>query len=214
MRPTLILDLDGTLVDSAPDLQAAVNRLMAARGLPAFSRAAVVGMIGDGIVALVDRALAAHGLPPDPSAVDAVRADYAIHYADLTRPYPGVPETLAAMAADGWRLTVCTNKPEAPARDLLAALHLDKLFDAVVGGDGPRKPDPAHTLAALAGGDRRAAVAVGDHSNDVRAAVAAGIPCIFAEWGYGTPAMAAGSAAAAGSFDGLPVIARRLLSRA
>jgi phosphoglycolate phosphatase len=215
MNPTLLLDLDGTLVDSAADLMAALNRLMAARALPAFDRPAVVGMIGDGVEALVDRALAARGLAPDPAILATYRADYDQHFADATRPYPDVEATLGRMAANGWRLAVCTNKPEGVARTLLAALGLLDLFAAVGGGDSfpVRKPDPAHLRATLAaaGGDPAAAVMVGDHANDVKAAIGAGIPCIFALWGYGPVAMAQGAAARAEAITQVPEIASRLL---
>lgn len=211
MRPTLILDLDGTLVDSAPDLRMALNQVLATRGLAAFPLPEVTGMIGDGVAALVDRALAARGHPPDPAAVAAMREEYGRHYADLTRPYPGVEAGLRDLAEAEWRLVVCTNKPEAPARALLGALGLEAYFDAVAGGDGPRKPDPAHTLAALGNGDPRHAVVLGDHHNDIRAAVAAGIPAIFAAWGYGTPAMADGAAAMAHAFAEVAGLAGALL---
>ncbi|MEJ1978972.1 MAG: phosphoglycolate phosphatase [Acetobacteraceae bacterium] len=215
MNRTLLLDLDGTLVDSAADLMAALNRLMAARALPTFDRAAVVGMIGDGVEALVTRALAARALPPDPASLAAFRADYDQHFADATRPYPAVEATLRGMAAQGWRLAVCTNKPERVARALLASLGLLELFAAVGGGDSfpVRKPDPAHLRATLAaaGGDPAAAVMVGDHANDVKAATGAGVPCIFALWGYGPAAMAQGAAATAKAISEVPAIAARLL---
>ncbi len=210
---TLILDLDGTLIDSAADLGAALNRLMAARALPSFTRPDAIGMIGDGVEALVNRGLAARGLPPDPAALAEFRADYARNAAVETKPYPGTADTLRRLAADGWRLGVCTNKPEAPARAILAALGLEALIGSVTGGDGPRKPDPAHMLAAVAAADGTPdrAVALGDHSNDIRAATAAGMKAIFAGWGYGTAAMSDGAAAIAATITDVPVIAARLL---
>ncbi len=215
MIPTLLFDLDGTLVDSAPDLASAVNRMVAARGFPAFRPDEVIAMVGDGVEALVTRALAARGLPPDPVAVRAFSADYGQHFADETRPYPGVVPALQALRADGWRLAVCTNKPEAIARALLDSLGLLDLFVAVGGGDSfpVRKPDPAHMLATLraAGGEVTDAVACGDHHNDVAAARGAGIPCIFAQWGYGSAAMAAGAAAVATRFQDVPGLAARLI---
>ncbi len=213
--PTLLLDLDGTLVDSADDLMSSLNRLMAARDLPLFARPEVVGMIGDGVEVLVNRALAARGLPPDPFALAAFRADYDQHFADASRLFPGVEATLRDLAAAGWRLAVCTNKPVKAADLLLAALGVEGLFAAVGGGDSfpVRKPDPAHLIATLhaAGGDPAATVMVGDHANDVKAATGAGVPCIFALWGYGPPAMAQGAAATASSMTEVPAIAARLL---
>lgn len=215
MPRTLVLDLDGTLVDTLPDLAAALNRLMASRSLAPFTDAEVAAMVGDGAAALVGRALAARSLPPDPDALAAFLADYGAHAAGASRAFPGVGETLAALAGRGWRLAVCTNKPEAPAHTLLAALGLDHYFAAIGGGDSfpTRKPDPAHLLAtvAAAGGSARRALMAGDHRNDVAAAAGAGMPCIFAAWGYGAPGMAAGAAAIAGSFGELLDLTERLL---
>ena len=213
MRRTLILDLDGTLIDSAADLAAALNRLVLRRGLAPFSRGEVVGMIGDGVEALVARGLAARQLGPDPAALAAFRADYSQHAADESRPYPGTAATLRKLAQDGWQLCVCTNKPEADARAILRTLRLETLIGTVTGGDGPRKPDPAHMLAAVAaaGSEPGSAVALGDHKNDILAARAAGLQSIFAGWGYGPPTMADGASATAASITDVPAIANRLL---
>jgi phosphoglycolate phosphatase len=116
----------------------------------------------------------------------------------------------------GWKLSVCTNKPVAPTHAILAALELAPFFTAIGGGDSfpTRKPDPGHVLGTLelAGGTPDLAVMVGDHSNDVKAANGAGVPCIFAAWGYGPPAMAEGAAATATQFADLPAMAEKLLS--
>lgn len=201
MTRLVVFDLDGTLVDSAPDIHAALDRLMAARGLPPFGRAEVIGMIGDGVRVLVTRALAARGLPFEETALDAFMADYGANAAAETRLFPGIAAALEALARDGWRMAVCTNKPEAPARDLLGALGLLDRFAAIGGGDSfpVRKPDPAHLLATIeaAGGMGDGAVMVGDHRNDVSAARGAGIPCVFVGWGYGPLAMAEGAPVAA-----------------
>jgi phosphoglycolate phosphatase len=213
---TLLLDLDGTLVHSVPDLAAALNRLMQARGLAAFSQAETALMVGDGVAKLVERAFAARGRPGDAGAVAAFSADYGAHAAVETRAYPGVAEGLRSLAEEGWRLAVCTNKLEAAARSLLGALGLAQYFAAIGGGDSfpVRKPDPAHLLATLqaAGGDAAHAVMAGDHANDVAAARGAGVPCIFAAWGYGPPAMAAGATAVARDFGELVRIARCVAS--
>ena len=215
MDRTLLLDLDGTLVDSVPDLAAALSRLMLARGLSGFSCAETAPLVGDGVAALVARAFAARHAAPDAAALADFRADYEANCAVATRPYAGVAATLHRLAADGWRLAVCTNKPEATARRLLAALGLADRFAAIGGGDSfpARKPDPAHLLATLAaaGGEPARAVMAGDHAHDVAAARGAGIPCIFARWGYGVPTMAAGAAAEADAFTELPAIAARLV---
>ena len=212
---TLVLDLDGTLVDSVPDLAAALNRLMAARGLPGFSHPEVTAMVGDGVAALVARGFAARGQAPDDAALDAFIADYGANAARATVAFPGVAETLRLLAGEGWRLAVCTNKPEAPARSLLAALGLNGFFAAIGGGDSfpVRKPDPAHLLATLAaaGGAPARAVMVGDHHNDIAAAAGAGLPCIFAAWGYGNAALGTDAAAVAARFADVPALAARLL---
>jgi phosphoglycolate phosphatase len=171
--------------------------------------------VGDGVARLVERALAARHQDPDPDTVRKFSEDYAIHATEQTRLYPGVIETLRELRQEGWRLAVCTNKLEAAARKLLAALEVTPLLDAVGGGDSfpVRKPDPAHLLATLraAGGEKHAAVMSGDHSNDVAAANGAGVPCIFAAWGYGPLFMAAGATAVAASFPEMAAVARRLL---
>lgn len=212
---TLLLDLDGTLVDSAPDLAACLNRRLAAHGLAPLALADVVAMIGDGVGALLQRGFAARGTAPDTAALPDFMADYAAHLADATRPYPGAAAALAQLAGAGWRIGVCTNKPEALARDLLAATGLLPAIAAIGGGDSfpVRKPDPGHVRATLAraGGDPARAVMAGDHRNDVLAAHGAGLPCVFAAWGYGTPDMATGAAAVADRFADLPALVARLL---
>jgi phosphoglycolate phosphatase len=195
-----VFDLDGTLVDSAPDLHAALDRLMASLGLPGFERTDVVGMIGDGVQVLVERALAARGEPFHPAALGRFVADYSAHAAVETRLFDGITAALEQLAAAGWRFAVCTNKPVAPARTLLRDLGLSGHFAAIGGGDSyaVRKPDPRHLLETLreAGGDASRAVMIGDHRNDMAAAAGAGVPAIFAAWGYGRPDMAAGAAVA------------------
>jgi phosphoglycolate phosphatase len=218
MSPTLLLDLDGTLVDSVPDIAAALNRTLAARGLAPFTERETAGMVGDGSDRLLARAFAARGAVPDERALPELVADYAANAAVATRLFPGVAETLATLHAQGWMLAVCTNKLEAPARTLLDALGILTLMAAVGGADTvpARKPDPAHLLVPLAaiGGDAAHAVMLGDHANDINAARAAGMPAIFAGWGYGPAAMAEGAAAVAERIEDVPGIARRLLGLA
>jgi phosphoglycolate phosphatase len=213
---TLIMDLDGTLVDTVPDLAAALNRLMRARGLPPFSRQQVTAMVGDGVEVLVARAFAALDRQPDAAALADFMADYIAHIAVESRLYPNVLPVLIGLVRDGWRLAVCTNKPERAARSLLQTLAVLPLLCAVGGGDSfsTRKPDPAHLLATLAraAGTPESALMLGDHRNDVLAARGAGIPAIFALWGYGSADMADDSAAVAGDITQAAVIANRLLA--
>jgi len=209
----LLLDLDGTLVDSLPDLASALDRLLAAEGRPRLGFARVKAMVGDGVAKLVERGFAASGGLPDADALEAAigrfNADYATALAVETRPYPGVPETLARLRAGGWRLAVCTNKLEAPSRALIEALGLAQLFDAVAGGDSfaVRKPDPGHLLATLhrLEASPEAAVMVGDSRNDVLAARAAGLPVIAMAYGYGgVPASELGADLVLERFQELP----------
>lgn len=217
MQRTLVLDLDGTIVDSVPDLAAAINRLMAGRGHAPFTRPEVAAMVGDGAAVLVARAFAARGGAPDAAALPDFLVDYTAHAAELTEPYPGVRETLAQLAEAGWRLAVCTNKPEAAARVLLDGLGLAGHFAALGGGDSfpVRKPDPGHLLATLAaaGGEPAAAVMAGDHHNDILAAHGAGMPAIFCAWGYGPAETGAHAEATALEFSALPALADRLAAR-
>jgi phosphoglycolate phosphatase len=176
----------------------------------------VARLVGDGAPALVERAFAARGQAPDAAALGAFLADYSANAAVRTRAFPGVPETLRTLADAGWLLAVCTNKPQAPARTLLAALGIDQYFAAIGGGDSfaVRKPDPGHLLATLqaAGGTPARAVMAGDHHNDMLAAAGLGMPAIFASWGYGGPEVGAQAAAVAAHFADLPAIAGRLLA--
>ena len=214
MSRLVVFDLDGTLVDSAPDIHAALDRLMAGRGRPGFARAEVTAMIGDGVRALVERACAARGLDFDEATLAGFTADYTARAAEATALFPGIAAALAAIEAAGWALAVCTNKPVAATTALLGALGIAGRFAAVGGGDSfaVRKPDPEHLLGtlALAGAGPGDAVMIGDHRNDVAAAAGAGVPCIFASWGYGTPAMAAGAAAVAATPAALVPLLRDL----
>jgi phosphoglycolate phosphatase len=187
----LLLDLDGTLVDSLPDLVAVLNEVLGAFGMPALSAAQAAPMVGDGTLKFVERALAARYLGRDivKSAQTRFLALYEARPAQLSRPYPGVPEILEGLGAQDWRCAVCTNKPERATRLLLDALDLTRFFGAIITGDSlpEKKPDPAPLRAALAAlkVPPSRAVMVGDHANDLRAAAAARIPCIFARYGYG-----------------------------
>lgn len=204
-KRTALLDLDGTLIDSAPDLAAAAADWLVDMGRPALDRATVVGFIGDGAAQLVRRCLAATGGETGidmPAATAAYLATYADRRNRDSHPYPGVEEALDALLADGWALAVVTNKPEGPASGLLADTGLAERFTAVVGGDtlSARKPDPAPLLEACRRLDRsaRSAVMVGDGPQDAAAAKAAGIPNIHVTFGYGDgPAVRAGADAVA-----------------
>lgn len=183
----VIFDLDGTLIDSAPDLRAALNRTLAAAGLAPLSLAEVTSMIGDGAKILVERAFAARGVVAAPTHLAAFLADYEAHAVVETVVYPGIFTALETLTQAGYVLGVCTNKPEAAAGQVLAGLKLARYFSGLTGGDTTpyKKPDPRHLAAALEAIGTERAVMIGDHENDMKAAAGLGIPGIFAAWGYG-----------------------------
>lgn len=215
-RDVLLVDLDGTLVDSAPDLARALNALLDEQTVQALPLATVKTMVGEGARKLVERAAAARGLTAPPDALlERFLALYAETLAVETRPFPQAVETLSALKAAGWRLALCTNKPIGFSRAILDALGLAGLFEATAGGDSfaVRKPDPEHlrlTLAPLGLGLERA-VMVGDGPSDLEAAAAAGIPAVWCRFGYGGE-RAAGlpRAAEIAGFAELPDVLRRL----
>ncbi|MCC7283399.1 MAG: HAD-IA family hydrolase [Acetobacteraceae bacterium] len=218
LPPTIVFDLDGTLIDSASDLAAALNRTLGVLGLLPLPVAEVAAMVGDGARVLLARAFAAHGRAPTPDQLDEATAaylrDYQANLAVATVLYPGVAETLAAMRRAGSRMAVCTNKPEAAARAILRQLGVADAFVAVGGGDSfpVRKPDPAHLSATMQAAGMTRAVMVGDHANDVLAARGCGIPSIWAAWGYG--AADPGADAVAREFAALPALVGVLTARA
>jgi phosphoglycolate phosphatase len=205
-------DLDGTLVDSRTDIAIAVNAALSGIGRAPLTLDAVTRMIGGGVTRLLEQALAATG---GGAGVDfaALRAAMLAHYgASLsvhTRPYAGVEAVLAELAAQGTRLAVVTNKPEALAVALLDQLGLARLFDLVIGGDtmgpGRAKPDPAPVLAMIEQLGGGMAAFVGDSHFDVGAARAAGIPVIAVDFGFScVPADGLGADAVIGDFAELP----------
>lgn len=184
-RLGLIFDLDGTLIDSVGDLAAAASELVTQLGGRTLAADEVAEMVGDGAGVLVRRALTTAGLSPD--ALDALPRFLEIYdrrLLDTTTAYVGVREALEMSAARA-RLSVLTNKPAAPARQILQALDLERYFDAIVGGDGPhpRKPSPAG-LMALAGGAAHVML-VGDSPVDWQTTRAAGCAFVWARYGFG-----------------------------
>lgn len=215
----LIFDLDGTLIDSAPDIAQAMNRLLAELGRPPLEIATVRRMVGDGAPDLIRKALASGGaeVTPDevPELLERYRGYYLAGATQLTRTYPGVPETLQALRKSGHRMAVCTNKIQRPTLAILDHFGLTKFFDGVVGGDvaPARKPDPRHLLAAIActGGTASEAVLIGDGINDALAAKATGVPLIVLDSGYGeVPAAELGGVALLESFGEIPAALLRL----
>lgn len=186
----VVFDLDGTLIDSAGELRAALNRALGALGRRPLSRREVTAMIGDGIVRLTERALAATGAPLADQALDHAVAMVRDAYAE-TPPsalYAGARETLADLAGRGIALALCTNKPIDVTRQILDQLGLAALFQAVAGGDSyaTKKPDPMPVRGLLAqlGVTPAAAAMVGDSSNDILAGRGAGLATVAVTYGY------------------------------
>jgi phosphoglycolate phosphatase len=183
----VVFDLDGTLIDSLPDIAASVNVVLARRGLAKLAPPRIEKMIGDGARMLLVRAFAAHGAAATEADHDDFVAYYTAHSADETAPYPGMVEALRDLRAAGHPLAVCTNKPAVAAREVLSLLKLEDYFAVVTGGDSTpyRKPDPRHLAATIEALGAPSAVMIGDHHNDIAAAAGCDIPAIFAAWGYG-----------------------------
>lgn len=183
----IVFDLDGTLIDSAPDLCEVANGLLAEAGAAPLTLGETRQFIGNGASALVERMRQARGLPE--SEQDRMLATFVERYdaaVTLTVPYPGVEDALDALVGAGHSLGICTNKPISPCRAVLKHLRLNGYFDTIWGGDSPatRKPDPAPLNAAfdaLGGGDR---VYVGDSEVDAETAQRAGVPFLLFTEGY------------------------------
>ena len=187
----VLFDLDGTLVDSAPDITTAIDATLVALGQAPTGEALVRLWVGNGATRLLERALRHAGIA-DNARLEAARdlffEHYAAHLADRSRLYDGVAPALEQLHASGLMLAVCTNKPARFVRPLLEGMRIDRYFSAVLGGDelAQRKPHPA-PLLHLAGTLRVApgrCLMVGDSRNDVEAARAAGMPVIAVSYGY------------------------------
>jgi phosphoglycolate phosphatase len=188
---TIVFDLDGTLVDTLPDLTRALNDALSELGAPPVPASLVRQSLHGGLEASAAEAM--RYLSLDPQVAAPLALAYTRHYAGVpvrdSHPYPGVPQLLARLARDGTRLAVCTNKPLAQAEAVLAATGLGDFFPVVVGADccASRKPDPEpvrHVLARL-GSVPQDALMVGDSLADVRSAYGAGVACLLHAAGYG-----------------------------
>ena len=190
--PLLVLDLDGTLVDTADDLIATLNIVLAGEGLRSMSRADAGSLLGAGARAMIERGFRLAGEPLDGATLDRLFATYLPIYesriAERSRPFPGAVPALDRFAAAGWKLAVCTNKLEGLSRRLLDELGLASRFAAICGGDTfpVRKPDAGHLLGTIAraGGDPARTVMVGDSATDVNAARNARVPVVGVTFGY------------------------------
>jgi phosphoglycolate phosphatase len=184
---TIVFDLDGTLIDTAPDLISTLNLILAGEGLPPVPYDEARRMIGGGAKGMIAKALDAEGRPETKVELDRLFAafveHYAAHIADRSLPFPGLETTLDRLAAQGRRLAVCTNKLEWLSVRLLNTLKL-----AICGQDtfGVMKPDPEilRRTVLRAGGELGRSIMVGDSGTDVRTARAAGVPVIAVNFGY------------------------------
>ncbi|MDR3525678.1 MAG: HAD-IA family hydrolase [Rhizomicrobium sp.] len=217
-KPVIIFDLDGTLVDTAPDLLASINWLLGREGRPPVAEEQLRRLVGRGAKNLIAEAFLVTGDPVSPFEIEmlyrAFLQNYGSHVADNSLPYPGVMATLEALQAEGFVLGVLTNKPHAPTTGLLDALGMTDFFGAIY-GQGKRaymKPDPrlfAEIQGELGGGP---ALMVGDSITDVETARAAGVPVILVPYGYTQqPASSLGADVVVEDFTAVPVAAKQLL---
>src|SRR5436309_5963236 len=191
LSPTIVFDLDGTLVDTAPDLIDTLNIIFARHDVAPVAFDEARTMIGAGVKPLLQRGLASKGVQLPPEEIDRLYVEYlevyAAHVADRSRPFPGLERALDALAAQGYRLAVCTNKLEWLSVKLLKELGLAQRFATICGQDtfAMRKPDPDMLRLTIvrAGGDTGHAVMVGDSMTDVATARAAGTPVVAVDVG-------------------------------
>src|ERR1700710_1508637 len=190
--PTIVFDLDGTLVDTAPDLINALNFVLGREGLPAVPLKSPRNMTGAGARKLLERGLEVDGRHVGPDDLDRLTNDfidhYAAHIADESHPFEGLEDALDDLSARGYRFAVCTNKLEWLSKLLLDRLGLSSRFAAICGADtfGVSQPDPVilQQTVARAGGQLSSAIMVGDAGPDIGVARRAGIPVIGVEFGY------------------------------
>lgn len=186
----VVFDLDGTLIDSAPDIADALNMTLAELGRPGFTEEAVRGMVRTGWAGLLERAARLRGGMPQQGAAwlnRRFRDHYLPRSSRLSSLYPGVLETLRRLHGEGTLVGICTNKRQEASDAAVAALGLGAYVGAVVGGDrGAMKPDPAHIAAVLAelGCAASDAAMVGDSEADLRAAAGLAMPCVLVSYGY------------------------------
>ncbi len=189
---TIVFDLDGTLIDTAPDLVNTLNVVFRREGWPPVPYETARNTIGGGARMMIARGIAAEGIAVAPAKLEQLFADFIAHYtehlADRSRPFPGLTAALDELASGGCRFAVCTNKLERLSVLLLKQLKLADRFAAICGQDtfGMQKPDPEvlRRTVAAAGGSLTQAIMIGDSATDIRTARAAGIPVIAVDFGY------------------------------
>lgn len=195
---TIVFDLDGTLIDTAPDLAVTVNALLRRRGRRAVPLAEVRTMVGHGAIAMMGAGMAATGTAASDEDLKGMLDEFIEHYgtniAVNSRPFPGAVEALDELEAAGYQFALCTNKREDLARILMTELGLGHRFRVILGGDtlDVCKPDPRHLTEAIlrSGGALERSVMVGDSVTDVAAARAAAVPIVGVSFGYTQTPMA------------------------
>ena len=218
---TVVFDLDGTLVDTAPDLLNALNHVLSHAGLETVDLQTVAGMIGHGAKAMIRKGMEHQGKAPGELELEDLFARFLVYYSDHiavgSRPFDRAPEILDELAAAGAILSVCTNKKQLLSDQLLDALGLSPRFASIIGADSvpSKKPDGDHIVRAVlaAGGNPSRAVMVGDSRTDERAARNAGLPFIFVPFGYEAESVEAiGADAVVSHYSLLPSAISRLIS--
>jgi phosphoglycolate phosphatase len=190
--PTIVFDLDGTLIDTAPDLVATLNVILIREGLSPLAYETARNLVGGGAKAMIARGLEAEGRPCSPPRLEQLFADFIAHYSDhlteRSQPFPGVTDALDALSERGYQFAVCTNKIERLSTNLLKHHDLAERFITICGPDtfGIEKPDPEilRRTVMRAGGTLKQAIMIGDSIVDIHTARAAGIPVIAVDFGY------------------------------
>jgi phosphoglycolate phosphatase len=220
--PLVIFDLDGTLIDTAPDLIDSLNYTIEAVGMEPVTFDDVTFLVGQGVKVMITRAFELRHKPLDDQTFatlfDRFMGHYAAHMPGRSRPYPGAEACLSALTGAGFSLAICTNKAEELARPLIEKLGLLDRFPTITGGNtfAVRKPDAGHIFGTIdkAGASKSATVMVGDSVNDILAAKNAGIPSIAVRFGYSdVPAEELGADLVVDHFDEItPDLIRDLIA--
>lgn len=192
LSPIVVFDLDGTLAETAPDIMRVLNVILVREQLPTLPLERARELVGAGARALIERGFRVSGRPLDPETLERLFEEFLLIYAEDVASdsfiHDGVPEAMATLAAEGFKLAVCTNKPILHTRLILDHFGIADRFAAVAGRDSfpYHKPDPRHLTLTIeaAGGDPARAVMIGDSRTDIDTARAAGIPSICVPFGY------------------------------
>ncbi|EUK18700.1 HAD family hydrolase [Commensalibacter papalotli (ex Servin-Garciduenas et al. 2014)] len=219
-NPVIVFDMDGTLIDSLPDLANSARFLMKEYDLPSVTDQDVRLMIGDGMRVLVERLFAFAGDKASAinfeEAMDHFIAYYMDHSTEYSKPFDGAVQAMEEFKKRGWKIALCTNKITKAAEQILVQLKIDHFFDAVGGGDlfADKKPNACHLegIMKMLNADPAKTVMVGDHINDILVAKNAKIAgSIFAAWGYGKPVLGQQATRSAHSISKLPDLAESII---